>query len=130
MSIIYVYMQYVYYCDKAVTIMNPRDFSTTKIFPNNELLMASKQYIISIDQGTSSSRCIVFNQCGEIVAHSQREHSQYYPAPGHVEHNVEEIWESTKLCIANAMDQSKLKASDLGAVGITNQRETTVVWNK
>lgn len=88
------------------------------------------KYICSIDQGTSSTRCIVFNSLGDVVSQSQLEHTQYYPAPGHVEHDVEEIWRATKFCIGSAMKQSGLSASDLGAVGITNQRETSVVWNR
>ena len=90
----------------------------------------SRKLVCAIDQGTSSTRCIIFNKGGEIVSQSQREHVQYYPAAGHVEHNPEEIWESTCLVIAGAMKDGGLNASDITAVGITNQRETTIVWNK
>ena len=88
------------------------------------------QYIGAIDQGTTSTRFIVFNRSGQTVAVSQKEHQQIYPKPGWVEHNPEEIWQNTRLVIAEAMAQAKLRPQDLAAIGITNQRETTVVWNR
>ena len=86
-------------------------------------------YIGAIDQGTTSSRFIVFNRAGEIVSSAQEEHEQIYPKPGWVEHDVEEIWRRTESVIARAMETSRLRPADLAAIGITNQRETTVVWD-
>src|SRR5205807_8695354 len=87
-------------------------------------------YIGAIDQGTTSTRFIVFDRAGRIVSMAQREHEQIYPKPGWVEHDPEEIWRRTKEVIAEAMQSRSLKPSDLAAIGITNQRETTVVWNR
>ncbi len=88
------------------------------------------QYIAAIDQGTTSTRFIVFDSAGRTVACAQKEHRQIYPQPGWVEHDAEEIWQRTQEVIAEAMEQAGLKAADLAAVGITNQRETTLLWNK
>src|SRR5258706_266599 len=87
-------------------------------------------YIAAIDQGTTSSRFIVFDRSGRIVSTAQREHEQIYPKPGWVEHNPEEIWGRTSGVMQQAMDARGLKPDDLAAIGITNQRETTVVWHK
>jgi glycerol kinase len=87
-------------------------------------------YIGAIDQGTTSTRFIVFSRSGQIVATAQKEHGQIYPQPGWVEHSPPEIWTRTQEVIAEAMQSRRLKASDLAAIGITNQRETTVVWNR
>lgn len=87
-------------------------------------------YIAAIDQGTTSTRFIVFDRSGQVVALSQKEHEQIYPQPGWVEHNPEEIWQHTREAIADAMATKGLRPSDLAAIGITNQRETTVVWNR
>ena len=86
-------------------------------------------YIGAIDQGTTSTRFIVFDRSGHIVSAAQKEHEQIYPNPGWVEHNPEEIWQRTREVIADAMAKAKLKPADLAAIGITNQRETAVVWN-
>lgn len=88
------------------------------------------QFIASIDQGTTSTRCIVFNQKGEIVASSQKEHQQIYPKPGWVEHNPIEIWETSQFVMQNALEKSSLTCQDIAAIGVTNQRETTIVWDK
>jgi len=88
------------------------------------------QFTGAIDQGTTSSRFIVFNRAGEIVSSAQEEHEQIYPKPGWVEHDSEEIWRKTTAVIERAMASAKLKKGDLAAIGITNQRETTVVWNR
>jgi glycerol kinase len=88
------------------------------------------KYIGAIDQGTTSTRFIVFNKSGRIIATAQEEHKQIYPKPGWVEHSPDEIWRRTRNVIACAMKAKKLTAKDLAAVGITNQRETTVVWNR
>jgi glycerol kinase len=87
-------------------------------------------YIGAIDQGTTSTRFIVFDRAGQIVSSAQEEHEQVYPQPGWVEHDAEEIWRRTESVIAKAMQAGKFVAKDLAAIGITNQRETTVVWNK
>ncbi|RRA98692.1 glycerol kinase GlpK [Larkinella rosea] len=87
-------------------------------------------YIAAIDQGTTSTRCIVFDRQGTIVSIGQKEHSQIYPQPGWVEHDPEEIWRNTQEVIARARINAQLQAGDIAAVGITNQRETTVVWNR
>jgi glycerol kinase len=88
------------------------------------------QYIGAIDQGTTSTRFIVFDAAGKVVVCAQKEHRQIYPRPGWVEHDAEEIWQRTQEVIAQAMAEARLKASDLAGIGITNQRETTVLWNK
>jgi len=88
------------------------------------------RYIGAIDQGTTSTRFMVFDQASAIVACAQKEHKQIYPQPGWVEHDPEEIWRNAKEVIAQAMQQRGLKAEDFAAIGITNQRETTVVWNR
>ncbi len=88
------------------------------------------EYIGAIDQGTTSTRFLVFDRGGRIVASAQKEHRQIYPRPGWVEHDPEEIWTRTREVIAEAMAQRSLKPADLAALGITNQRETTVLWDR
>lgn len=88
------------------------------------------EYIGAIDQGTTSTRFMVFDKSGKIIATAQKEHEQIYPKAGWVEHNPDEIWQRTQEVIAEAMKSKHLAAKDLAAVGITNQRETTVVWNR
>src|SRR5262245_13652155 len=87
-------------------------------------------YIGAIDQGTTSTRFIVFDRAGRVKAVAQKEHEQIYPKPGWVEHKPDEIWQHTREVIAEAMAQGGLRSRDLAAIGITNQRETTVVWNR
>jgi len=88
------------------------------------------KHILALDQGTTSSRAIVFNQEGETVSVAQKEFKQHFPQPGWVEHDAEEIW-STQLEVAlEAMRSAKLKPADVAAIGITNQRETTVIWDR
>ena len=87
-------------------------------------------YIGAIDQGTTSTRFIVFSRSGQIIATAQKEHTQIYPQAGWVEHDPREIWVNTQQVIATALRSQGLTAKDLAAVGITNQRETTVVWNR
>ena len=87
-------------------------------------------YIGAIDQGTTSTRFIIFDRAGNIVSSAQEEHEQIYPKPGWVEHNPEEIWLRTQSVIAKAMESARLQPRDLAVIGITNQRETTIVWNK
>ena len=87
-------------------------------------------YIGAIDQGTTSTRFIVFDRHGRIVSTAQQEHEQIYPQPGWVEHDPEEIWRRTQAVMNEALAQRELRASDIAAIGITNQRETTVVWDR
>ena len=88
------------------------------------------KYIGAIDQGTTSTRFSVFDGAGKIVAAAQKEHEQIYPQPGWVEHDPEEIWRATQDVIAQALRQGNIGAPDLAAIGITNQRETAVLWNR
>jgi glycerol kinase len=87
-------------------------------------------YIGALDQGTTSSRFIVFDRSGRIVSSAQSEHAQIYPQAGWVEHDPEEVWRRTNDVIRAAMESGGLRAEDLAAIGITNQRETTVVWQR
>lgn len=88
------------------------------------------KYIMALDAGTTSNRCILFNKRGEIVSLAQKEFTQIFPKPGWVEHNADEIW-STQLGVAvEAMSKIGASAADIAAIGITNQRETTIVWDK
>lgn len=88
------------------------------------------KYIMALDAGTTSNRCILFNQKGEICSVAQKEFTQIYPQPGWVEHDANEIWETQLMVCKLAMSKIGAKAADIAAIGITNQRETTVVWNK
>lgn len=88
-----------------------------------------RDYVIAIDQGTSSSRAIVFDRNGNPVAVSQKEFTQYFPKPGMVEHDPMEIWATECAVMAEAMTSKRLRGSDIAAIGITNQRETTIVWD-
>jgi glycerol kinase len=90
----------------------------------------SREFVAAIDQGTTSSRCMVFDRHGAVVAVAQKEHRQIFPQPGWVEHDAEEIWANVSGVIAAALAKAAIAASDLAAVGITNQRETTVLWDK
>lgn len=92
--------------------------------------LAVNQFIGAIDQGTTSTRFIVFDRTGQVVALAQKEHAQLYPRPGWVEHDPQEIWRNTEHVIREAMQQKSLKPHDLAAIGITNQRETTIVWER
>ncbi|MFL8936720.1 glycerol kinase GlpK [Rossellomorea oryzaecorticis] len=87
-------------------------------------------YILSLDQGTTSSRAILFNKKGEIVHTSQKEFTQHFPKPGWVEHNANEIWGSILSVIATVLSEANVKPEQIEGIGITNQRETTVVWDK
>jgi glycerol kinase len=87
-------------------------------------------YIIAIDQGTTSSRAIIFNDEFEIISSAQQEFKQYFPDSGWVEHDPEDIWNTTVTTCRQAMEKKRLKAADIAAIGITNQRETTLVWDK
>ena len=89
-----------------------------------------EKYVLAIDQGTTSSRSIVFNHSGEIVSVGQKEFTQIFPKPGWVEHNATEIWSSVLSVIAEALERGHIQPEQIEAIGITNQRETTVVWDK
>lgn len=90
-----------------------------------------EQYILSLDQGTTSSRAILFNKSGDIVYTAQKkELTQYFPKPGWVEQNAYEIWSSILAVIASCLSESGVKAQQIAGIGITNQRETAVVWEK
>lgn len=92
--------------------------------------MNQPQYVAAIDQGTTSTRCIIFDHNGQQVGVGQYEHEQIFPQKGWVEHNPMEIWANTRQAVGTALAESDVSREDIVAVGITNQRETTVVWNK
>lgn len=87
-------------------------------------------FIAAIDQGTTSSRCIVFDKDGRIVSVDQKEHEQIFPKPGWVEHDATEIWNNVQQVVDSAVEKAGLTAADVKAIGITNQRETTVLWDR
>ena len=91
---------------------------------------ASRRYVAAIDQGTTSTRCIVFDRAGNPVSIAQQEHAQIFPQPGWVEHDAAEIWRNTQIVIEKAISNSGLTIKDLAAIGITNQRETVVAWDR
>jgi glycerol kinase len=90
----------------------------------------SEQYVAAIDQGTASSRCLIFDRSARVVSISQKEHQQFFPRPGWVEHDAEEIWRNVEEVVRDAVDKAQLEPSDLVAVGIANQRESTLVWDR
>ncbi|WP_113738397.1 glycerol kinase GlpK [Blattabacterium clevelandi] len=92
--------------------------------------MFMKKYVLSLDQGTTSSRAIIFDQIGNIISVAQREFTQIYPYPGWVEHNAEEIWSTQASVALEAILKANLEGGNIISIGITNQRETTVVWDK
>ena len=92
--------------------------------------MNGKKYIMALDQGTTSSRCIIFDKTGEIVVTAQKEFEQIFPKSGWVEHNPNEIWSSQLSVMVEALASSGIDAKEIVAIGITNQRETTIVWDK
>ena len=87
-------------------------------------------FIAAIDQGTTSSRCIVFDRDGRIVSVDQKEHGQIFPKPGWVEHDATEIWTNVQEVVAGAIAKAGITRDDIKAIGITNQRETTLLWDK
>ena len=90
----------------------------------------TKKYVAAIDQGTTSTRFMIFDRAGQIICSNQQEHQQIYPQPGWVEHNPEEIWERTQSVIKNALAIGNIDPKDIAALGIANQRETAIIWNK
>ena len=92
--------------------------------------MSKPRYIMALDQGTTSSRAIIFDQRGEMVSVAQRPFNQYFPKPGWVEHDGKEIWASQVAVLTEALAKVRLDAADIQAIGVTNQRETTLVWDR
>ena len=92
--------------------------------------MTETSYIMAIDQGTTSSRAIIFDKKGKHIGSSQKEFTQYFPQEGWVEHDANEIWNSVQSVIAGAFIESGIKPVQVAGIGITNQRETTVIWDK
>ena len=88
------------------------------------------KYVGAIDSGTTSTRFMLFDESGSVVDYDQHEHRQIFPKSGWVEHDAVEIWERTRQVIGGAMAKAQVKAEDIAAIGITNQRETAVVWNR
>src|SRR5271169_7205821 len=112
----------VYICEKGT--------SSVVECSGPEGVLPVKSYIGAIDQGTTSTRFMVFDKAARIVASAQKEHEQIFPRPGWVEHDALEIMRRTEEVIGEALEQRGLRAADLAASGITNQRETTVVWDR
>ncbi len=88
------------------------------------------KYVGAIDQGTTSTRFMIFDHSGKVVSVDQKEHEQIYPKPGWVEHNPQEIWTRVQEVIHGSLQKGHVDPKDIAAIGITNQRETTVVWEK
>ena len=112
-----------------------RKLNTANFFTaNRELsrceLFTMKNYILALDQGTTSSRAILFDKAGQIIGVEQQEFPQIFPKAGWVEHDAEAIWQSQIHCARQVIAQTKIEATDIAAIGITNQRETTVVWDR
>ena len=93
-------------------------------------MQSSGRYVAAIDQGTTSTRCIIFDHGGRIISSAQEEHHQFFPQPGWVEHDAKEIWARTVQVVAGALASGGLTTADIAAVGVTNQRETTVLWDR
>ena len=89
-----------------------------------------KKYIMALDAGTTSNRCILFNEQGVICSVAQKEFIQYFPHPGWVEHDADEIWSSMLGVAVEAMNKLNITPDQVAAIGITNQRETTIIWDK
>ena len=90
----------------------------------------SEKYIMALDQGTTSSRCIIYNKKGDQISVAQKEFTQYFPQAGWVEHDPVEIWETQLAVAREALSKAGLTAGDIHSIGITNQRETTLVWDR
>ena len=88
------------------------------------------KYVMALDAGTTSNRCILFNEQGEICSMAQKEFRQFFPNPGWVEHDANEIWATLLGVAVEAMQMAGAAAADIAAIGITNQRETTIVWDR
>jgi glycerol kinase len=88
------------------------------------------KYAAALDQGTTSSRCMIFDHGGNVVAVEQHEHEQIFPKPGWVEHDANEVWQRCRQVMDGALEKAGASADDIAGIGITNQRETTVVWDR
>ena len=88
------------------------------------------RYILALDQGTTSSRALIVNELGDICAVAQKEFKQFFPESGYVEHDPEEIWSSQYAVASEAMAKAKIAAGEISAIGIANQRETTMIWDR
>ena len=88
------------------------------------------KYVMALDSGTTSNRCILFNQKGEICSCAQKEFTQFFPEPGWVEHDASEIWQTQLSVAREAMNKIDAKFEDIASIGITNQRETVIVWDR
>ena len=106
-----------------------RDLGATRGDPGRKQPV-SERFIASVDQGTASSRCLIFDRAARIVSVSQVEHEQHFPRPGHVEHDARRIWRNVQYVVADALAAAQLTVRDLAGLGITNQRETTVLWDR
>lgn len=95
----------------------------------NDASMVRGNYILAIDQGTTGTRAALFSHDGSLIGYSYHEHTQIYPKPAWVEHNPLEIWEKTKLAIKEVIEYTRVNPSDIAAIGVTNQRETAVIWD-
>lgn len=89
-----------------------------------------KKYIMSLDQGTTSSRTLIFDENSNIISIAQKDFTQIYPQPGWVEHDPKEIWSSQISTLTESLARANLNAKDIAALGITNQRETTIIWDR
>src|SRR5690554_5174636 len=98
-------------------------------YKSNNLINTMKNYIFALDSGTTSNRAILFNHSGEIAGVSQKEFGQIYPHAGWVEHDPEEIWDSQLQVAREVLEKNKISAEEISGIGITNQRETTIIWN-
>ena len=98
--------------------------------PSNRRRASVAKYAAAIDQGTTSTRCMIFDHGGQVVSVAQKEHEQIYPKPGWVEHDANEIWANTQEVVAEALESAGASTGDIAGVGITNQRETALVWDK
>ena len=94
------------------------------------ILYMTAEFILALDQGTSSSRAVIFDRCQQTLGMEQVEFKQYYPSPGWVEHNPEEIWDTQLFAAKHLLKKLKLKPERIAAIGIANQRETTIVWDR
>ena len=92
--------------------------------------MANNTYVVAIDQGTTSTRCILFDHAGRLVSVAQREHRQHFPRPGWVEHDATEIWRNVERVVPQAVSQARASSDQIAAIGIANQRETSVLWER
>ena len=89
-----------------------------------------KQYVVALDQGTTRSRCIIFDKGQHVIGMAQKEYTQFYPQPGWVEHDPTEIYSSQYGVLMEALAQTGIAPEEIAAIGITNQRETTILWDK